>query len=133
MIDVTEEALTIQQVAERTGVSAHTLRYYEKIGLLNPVGRHENGHRRYVEQDLDWIHFLKLLRRTGMSIQHMQQFIELARAGDHTIPDRVEVLTQHRRQLSHHIAELQEHMVYLDYKIGHYNDILDDTPPQPCE
>ena len=132
MIEIAEETLTIQQVAEKTAVSAHTLRYYEKIGLLERIGRHENGHRRYVEADLGWIHFLKLLRATGMPIQQMQQFMEFARDGDGTIPDRIEVLTEHRRNLSHHIAELQEHLEHLDNKIGYYNSLIGGPPAPPC-
>jgi DNA-binding transcriptional MerR regulator len=100
MINLQEETYTIQEVAEMTDLSAHTLRYYEKIGLLESVTRHENGHRRYAEADLGWIHFLKLLRATGMPIQQMQLFMEFARQGDGTIADRVEVLTEHRRELA---------------------------------
>jgi DNA-binding transcriptional MerR regulator len=133
MIEIQEETYTIQQVAEMTGVSAHTLRYYEKIGLLERVGRHDNGHRRYVEEDLGWINFLKLLRATGMPIQQMQQFMEYAREGDSTIPDRIEVLTEHRRELSQHIAELQDHMAHLDNKIAYYNSLLGGPPAPPCE
>ncbi|MCA9976226.1 MAG: MerR family transcriptional regulator, partial [Anaerolineales bacterium] len=72
MIAAKEAGLTIQEVAEMTGLTAHTLRYYEKIGLLESIDRHGNGHRRYDEADLGWIHFLKLLRGTGMPIQQMQ-------------------------------------------------------------
>lgn len=133
MIGIQEDSFTIQQVAERTGVSAHTLRYYEKIGLLEPIGRHENGHRRYIEADLGWIHFLKLLRATGMPIQQMQQFMEFAREGDNTIPDRIEVLTEHRRELSHHIAELQDHLAHLDNKITYYNSLMGGPPAPPCD
>ena len=124
MIDLQEETYTIQEVAEKTDLSAHTLRYYEKIGLLEQITRHENGHRRYAEADLGWIHFLKLLRATGMPIQQMQVFMEFARQGDNTIPDRIEVLTEHRRELAAHIEELQAHMDHLDRKIAYYNGLL---------
>lgn len=134
MIGIHEEVTyTIQEVAEMTGVSAHTLRYYEKIGLLTDVGRHENGHRRYVEADLGWIHFLKLLRETGMPIQHMQDFMEFARQGDDTIPDRIEVLSEHRRELASNIAQLQKHLAHLDHKIAYYNGLLTGTPAEPCD
>ncbi len=133
MIAVQEETYTIQEVAEMTGVSAHTLRYYEKIGLLTDVGRQDNGHRRYIEDDLGWIHFLKLLRETGMSIQHMQQFMEFARQGDSTIADRIEVLTEHRCELAANIAQLQDHLEHLDRKIAYYNGLLTNTPTEPCD
>ena len=133
MIAVKEETYTIQEVVEMTGVSAHTLRYYEKIGLLTSVGRHENGHRRYVEADLGRINFLKLLRETGMPIHHMQQFVEFTRQGDATIPDRIEVLTEHRRELAANIAQLQEHLAYLDHKIGFYTNLLMQKTAESCD
>ena len=132
MIGIQEQLYTVQQVAEITGISAHTLRYYEKIGLLPPIGRHENGHRRYVEADLGWIHFLKLLRATGMPIQHMQQFMDLARDGDDTIADRMELLSEHRAELFMRISELQDHLAHLDRKIAYYNGVLTNTPAEPC-
>ena len=133
MINLQEETYTIQEVAEMTDLSAHTLRYYEKIGLLESITRHDNGHRRYAEADLGWIHFLKLLRATGMPIQQMQVFMEFARQGDSTIADRVEVLTEHRRKLAAHIAELQDHMDHLDRKIAYYNGILTGISADPCD
>ena len=133
MIDLQEETYTIQDVAEKTDLSAHTLRYYEKIGLLEQITRHENGHRRYAEADLGWIHFLKLLRATGMPIQQMQVFMEFARQGDNTIPDRIEVLTEHRRELAAHIEELQAHMDHLDRKIAYYNGLLTGEITDPCD
>jgi DNA-binding transcriptional MerR regulator len=133
MIELQTETFTIQEVAEITDLSAHTLRYYEKIGLLEHISRHENGHRRYAEEDLGWIHFLKLLRATGMPIQQMQVFMDFARQGDSTIPDRIEVLSKHRQQLAAHIAELQDHMGHLDRKIAYYNGVLTGEPAEPCE
>lgn len=133
MIELQEDTYTIQEVAEMTDLSAHTLRYYEKIGLLEHVTRQENGHRRYAEADLGWIHFLKLLRATGMPIQQMQVFMEFARDGDATIADRVEVLTEHRRNLAQHINELQDHLAHLDHKIAYYNGLLTGVPADPCD
>lgn len=120
----TTEGLTIEEAAERTGVSAHTLRYYERIGLLAPVPRGSGGHRRYTDADLGSVVFLTLLRQTGMPIRDMQRFVELTRAGDHTIFDRVAVLTDHRTDLVAHIALLRRHLAALDHKIGIYTDML---------
>ncbi len=132
MIDVQEKSYTVQQVAEMTGLTAHTLRYYEKIGLLSHISRLENGHRRYLEADLGWIHFLKLLRATGMPIQQMQQFMDLAREGDATIGDRMELLSEHRVELFVRISELQKHLDHLDRKIAYYNGVLNGTLADPC-
>ncbi len=77
-----DDKLTIQQVAEATGLSVYTLRYYERIGLIHPIGRAENPHRRYTADDIGWIDFLKKIRATGMSMQQMQAYAELQRQGD---------------------------------------------------
>lgn len=116
--------LSIEAAAEVTGVSRHTLRYYERIGLLAPVGRATSGHRRYTEDDLGWVRFLTLLRRTGMSIRDTQRFVELTRAGDHTIRSRVEVLTEHRDQLVTRLAELGHYLDAIEMKIDIYSGIL---------
>lgn len=68
-----DQPLTIQQAAVRTGLSVHTLRYYEKMGLMEPIPRGENGHRSYHEQDLEWIELIARLRTTGMPIADMQR------------------------------------------------------------
>ncbi|MEM8535189.1 MAG: MerR family transcriptional regulator, partial [Chloroflexota bacterium] len=72
-----EQELTIQQVAAATGLSSYTLRYYERIGLLDPVGRATSGHRRYTTHDIEWIAFLNRLRAIGMPIRQMQEYAEL--------------------------------------------------------
>lgn len=121
---MTDEGLSIEAAAEATGVSRHTLRYYERIGLLGPVGRAASGHRRYREEDIAWVRFLTLLRRTGMSIRDTRRFVELTRAGDHTIAERVAVLTAHRDELVARLAELGRHLDAIDMKIDIYEGIL---------
>lgn len=119
-----DPSYTIEEAAERTGVSRHTLRYYERIGLLAPVGRGAGGHRRYTDADLGAIFFLTLLRDTGMSIRDMQRFVELTRSGEETIADRVEVLARHRAELVARLDLLGRHLKALDKKIGFYQDRL---------
>ncbi len=111
---------TIQKTAEEMSVSAHTLRYYEKIGLLHPIQRGANGHRRYTEEDMGWIYWLKLLRDSDMSIQAMQKYVALTREGEHTIPERCEILAEHRDSLRQHITELQEYLTRLENKVEYY-------------
>lgn len=123
---------TIQQAAEKMGITAHTLRYYERIDLLPPIARAENGHRRYTKDDLGWVHFLNLLRNTGMSIQQMQAYIQLARLGDMTVPERLELLSEHRERIVEQIHSLQTHLGALERKIAHYQALKDGTPPPPC-
>ena len=125
-----EEALTIQQVAEDTGLTEHTLRYYERIGLIHPIPRADNGHRRYTPDDVGWIDFLNKLRATGMSIQQMQQYAELQRAGDLTLPERVEMLKDHRCQVEAHMALLNDHLDLIKSKIAYYEQVVAETLPE---
>lgn len=116
--------LSIDATAARTGITPHTLRYYERIGLLPPVNRAASGHRRYTDDDIGWVIFLTLLRETGMSIRDMQRFVNLTRAGDHTIAERVHVLKEHRTDLLDTLERLHQHLEALDHKIGIYEEIL---------
>lgn len=115
---------TIDQAAQRMGISKHTLRYYEREGLLAPVDKAANGHRRYTDGDLGWVRTLQLLRGTGMPIREMRDFVELTRAGDHTVADRVEVLRRYREELTERMAADIERMDFLNHKIGIYTDML---------
>ncbi|MGH2494231.1 MAG: MerR family transcriptional regulator [Ktedonobacteraceae bacterium] len=110
--------LTIQQVAQRTGLSIDTLRYYERIGLLEPVERASNGHRRYTQRDLDWIDLLLRLRDTGMPRAQMVYFAQLRRQGSATLTERRLLLEQHQHSLEQHMRELEQHMVLLQQKIA---------------
>lgn len=130
-----EGQLTIQQAAEMTGLSVHTLRYYERIGLIHSINRAQNTHRRYTTDDLGWIEFLNKLRATGMSIQQMKRYAELQRAGDTTLPERVEMLRALKAEAEAHIHDLEENLKLIRYKIGLYQAIVDEQTleaiPQP--
>ncbi len=116
--------LTIQQVAEATGLSVHTLRYYERIGLIHPIDRADNTHRRYTTDDVGWIEFLMKLRATGMSIQDMQVYAELQRQGDDTLPERLEMLKTLQRDVEARIDELNEHLKLIRYKVEVYGQMV---------
>jgi len=122
-VSTVEPQYTIEEAAQRTGVSAHTLRYYERIGLLEPVGRAVSGHRRYTDADLGSVSFLTCLRQTGMPIRQMQEFMELTRAGDATVPDRIDALVAHQEALAELIALLRRHFEALTNKIGYYRQV----------
>lgn len=115
-----EKFYTIQEAAEETAVNPHTLRYYERIGLLPKIGRGSNGHRQYSELDLGWATWLKHLRNSGMTIQEMRRFVDLTNAGSETIPARCDILTQHRQALKQRIAELEAALTRLDQKLDYY-------------
>lgn len=118
-----ETELTIQQVAQRSGLSVHTLRYYERNGLLEPVNRASNGHRRYSELDVQRIEFLTKLRATGMPIRQMQQFAELYRAGDQTVAQRRSLLESHHDAVKSQIDELMHHLSIIEFKIQRYKQL----------
>jgi DNA-binding transcriptional MerR regulator len=119
-----EATLTIAQVAERTGLSADTLRYYEKAGLIERVGRSTGNQRRYAAADLAWLEFLLRLRETGMSIADMQRFAQLRAVGDASVADRLVMLREHRAALAERIAALHQDANALDEKMEHYEQLL---------
>jgi DNA-binding transcriptional MerR regulator len=123
-MDIQKDRLTIQEVAQATGLSAHTLRYYERVGLIHPIGREENTHRRYTADDVGWIDFLTKLRATGMSIKDMQKYAELQRRGDESLPERIEMLKSLRDKVEAHMEELNEHLKLVYYKIEFYQKIV---------
>lgn len=123
-MDIQKDKLTIQEVSEATGLSTHTLRYYERIGLIHPIAREENTRRLYTEDDIGWIDFLLKLRATGMSIKEMQKYAELQRQGEITLPQRVEMLKSLRGNVQTRMSELNEHLKLICYKIEIYEQIV---------
>ena len=120
-----QEGLTIQQAAAELGVSTHTLRYYERAGLVPEVGRILGGHRRYNRLDLAWAVFVRKLRRAGLSIGAIRRYAELQRSGADTLEERVKILKDHRIDIRDRLRDLQETLSYLEGKIAHYEDVLD--------
>ena len=117
--------MTIAEVAERTGLSAHTLRYYERAGLLLAVDRDSSsGHRRYSERDIEWITLCTRLRSTGMPIRRIREYADLVRAGEGNETERLEILETHRREVIDRIAELESNLAKIDYKVDLYRGKL---------
>ncbi len=114
---------TIRSMAERCGMTAHTLRYYERVGLIQPVGRARNGHRRYSDADEAWIHFLHCMRATSMPIREMQRYAELRELGDATSERRRKILEDHQAGIAAQIVELQQAHALLTHKIANYKAI----------
>jgi DNA-binding transcriptional MerR regulator len=114
---------TIRNMAERCGMTAHTLRYYERVGLIRPVGRARNGHRRYSEADEAWLHFLHCMRATSMPIREMQRYAELREHGDSTSLERRKILEDHQAAIAAQIVELQRAHALLTHKITNYKKI----------
>ncbi|MFJ9949870.1 MerR family transcriptional regulator [Kitasatospora sp. NPDC091207] len=111
---------TISEVAAASGLTAHTLRWYERIGLLDPVDRSASGQRRYRDADLHRLAFLGRLRLTGMTVADMLRYVELARRGERTMEDRRDLLLAHREEVRQRIADLHATLAVIDYKIDLY-------------
>jgi DNA-binding transcriptional MerR regulator len=117
--------LSIGEVAERSGLSVHALRFYEREGLFaNPVRRLSNGHRIYHEEDLEWLAICTKLRSSGMSLATIRQYIELVRQGPGNEHERLELLRRHANHVEGQIQELQETLAVMRQKVRIYEDHL---------
>ena len=105
-----DATLTISDAAAKSGISAHTLRYWERAGLLQPVTRNGSGHRRYAEDDLERIKFLTKLRATGMPIRQVRRYAELLNGGDDTNEERLALLEAHRKAVRARLEETASHL-----------------------
>lgn len=115
---------TPAQVVEETGFSIDTIRYYERIGLIDGVRRNAAGQRRFTDEHLTWLSLVRCLRESGMPITDMIRFTELTRQGDHTIQDRIELLRQHDQRISAQIMSLRDQRRYLHRKIAYFEERL---------
>ena len=120
--------LSISDAAEVTGVSAHTLRYYERAGLMrDPVPRGRSSHRRYTDEEIRWVSLLTKMRATGMPIRRIREYAELARAGEGTEAARLELLEEHRRAVLEQLDEIRSNLAAIDTKIEIYRERLNAT------
>ena len=117
--------LAIGATAERTGVSAHTLRYYERAGLIDPIRRGVHGERRYAPRDLEWIAFLRRLRATAMPIREMAEYAQLRRGDSATVQARRELLEKHRSRVRSEISELRGHLRAIEEKLARLETGID--------
>ncbi len=116
--------LTIAEAAERAGISAHTIRYYERAGLLAPIERTDSGHRRFAAEDIEWIVVITKLRATGMPIRRIREYAELVREGDGNELERLALLESHREEVLRRLDEVQRNLELVDYKIALYRKRL---------
>lgn len=116
--------MKISEVSQQSGLSADTLRYYEKIGLLPPVNRTGSGIRDFSELDLRRVNFIKCMRTAGLPVEVLIEYYALVQQGDETIAARKEILQDQRAQLVARIAELQETLDLLNYKIRVYENAV---------
>lgn len=115
---------SIQEVSQKTGLTAHTLRYYEKEGLLSGVERTQGGFRQYTDEDLERLSLICCLKNTGMSIQEIARFVQLTHEGDHTLEERVELLRAHRERVLERMEEMQKHLDKVTWKLNFFSEKL---------
>lgn len=120
---LTHDGVSISDAASATGLSTHTLRYYERAGLMfDPVGRASSSHRRYSDADISWVQFLTRLRSTGMPIATIREYTELLRRGDETMQARRELLVRHRVAVVRQLEEMTASLAAVDLKIAFYEE-----------
>ena len=115
---------SIQDVSRKTGLSTHTLRYYEKEGLISGVERSQGGFRQYTDEDLEKLGLICCLKNTGMSIQEIARFVQLTREGEHTLEERVELLKEHRNRVLKRMEEMQKHLEKVTWKLNFFSEKL---------
>ena len=122
---MTSAELTIAEVVERTGLTRHTLRYYERDGLMLDVDRASPGHRRYSERDLGWIELITKLRATGMPIRKVRLYAQLVRAGDGNEDERLALLRAHRERVRMQLDTMAAYLDAIDMKISYYAEAIE--------
>lgn len=116
--------MKISEVSEQCDISADTLRYYERIGLLPPVNRTESGIRDYSALDVRRVEFIKCMRTAGLPVEVLIEYYRLVQQGDETMGDRKAILVEHRAEIRARMAELQKTLDLLDYKISFYENAV---------
>ena len=116
--------MTIAEVSKQYDISADTLRYYERIGLLPPVPRNKSGIRDYDEASCGWIELMKCMRAAGVQIEALIEYVALFQQGDSTINARKEILMEQRDQLMERMADMQQSLDRLNHKIERYEQVL---------
>lgn len=117
--------MTIKEVSEKYDISADTLRYYERIGMIPEVTRNANGIRNYQESDLGWVELAICMRSAGLPVEALIEYVKLFQQGDSTFAARLQLLQEQREKLEEQKAQLQAAMDKLDYKISRYEKAVE--------
>lgn len=120
--------MTIAEVSKKYNISADTLRYYERIGLIPRVTRNKSGIRNYSETDCNWVQFIKCMRSAGIQIEALIEYVQLFQQGDDTISARKDILIEQRELLIERLNNMQQTLERLNKKIENYDSIVN-----PCE
>lgn len=123
---------TIKQAAQKTNLTVHTLRYYDKEELLPFVERDAVGNRFFTENDMEWIGLICCLKNTGMPIKQIKRYIQWCFEGDHTLKMRKQMFIDHRSEVLRQIDELKQNLTKIEYKIAHYDAIQVQIEDKSC-
>lgn len=123
---------TVKDVAKEMNVSEHTLRFWDKEGLLPPVERDKNNVRNFSEQDLQWIFIIKCLRGGGVQLAEIRKYVALCQVGDSTVQERFEIIKEAKRKTLVQIEELNKQLNKLNYKEKHYQNLIDNNLKDTC-
>lgn len=113
---------TIKQVSEKTNLSPHVLRFYEREGILSQINRSESGIRHYSDEDLEWLGLVCCLKNTGMSLKQIKAFMDLSAKGRETLGRRCEMLIEHKRSVETQIEEMKKHLKKVSHKIAFFTE-----------
>ncbi|MBR0372966.1 MAG: MerR family transcriptional regulator [Mogibacterium sp.] len=116
--------MTIKEVCEKYGITADTLRYYERVGVIPAVGRTKGGIRNYTEEDLGWVENAICMRSAGVSVEMLIEYVRLFREGDSTFQARRDLLAQARAEIQAELDKINETAKLLDYKISRYDEAI---------
>lgn len=123
---------TVKQVAEKMGISAYTLRFYDKEGLFPHISRGANNVRLFSEQDLEWVNVVQCLRDTGMPLAEVKEFVQLCLLGDSTIPTRHQLLQNQVKKAEQEVAAMEKRISILNWKVDYYRNLLEKRQDDPC-
>lgn len=121
---------SIREACEKTGLTAHTLRYYEKEGLLQHIRRTKGGLRIYTERDLEVLGLICCLKNTGMPLVDIASFIQLTGKGEHTLRERCAILKEHRQHVIERMEEMQRHLDQVTWKLNFFSEKLKEYEAQ---
>jgi MerR family transcriptional regulator, aldehyde-responsive regulator len=120
--------MKIGEFSKKTGLSIHTIRYYENIGLMKKNPKDKSGHREYSEYDIEWARFISCLKATEMPLEKILNFIKLREKGDSTMSERLSIMKEQREKMEKNISLLNTHLAHIDYKIKNFENILKKLP-----
>ncbi|MBA1392363.1 MerR family transcriptional regulator [Lactobacillus sp. XV13L] len=124
---------SVHEAADKMGLTAYTLRYYDNHGMLPYVKRDENNNRIFDDVDLEWIKIIICLRETGMPLKNIQHYLQLVKQGEATVPERYQIMLDQQQRTLAEISELNQHLATINKKVAHYADTLINQKPDSYE